>query len=221
MGTIKVRWLGHSAFHFQGTKSVWVDPFLTGNPKAPIATKDVTAADLVLVTHSHEDHLGDACEIARKTGATLVSTHEIAVRAAEQGVKKSEGMNIGGTITANGVKVNMVLALHSTGYGDATGLIFEMDGKTIYHTGDTGLFSDMKLYAEFFKVDLLCLPIGDRYTMGPPSAAKAVEFVKPKKVIPMHFDTWPIIGQDPKKFRDLVGNRAQVIILAPGETAEI
>jgi len=214
---MEITWLGHSAVKIKGSKIVYIDPFLTGNPTASISAEKITDADLVVVTHYHSDHLGDAFAICKLSGATLVAIHEIAVEAAEQGIL-AEGMNIGGTVEAKGVKVHMVQAFHSAEKGDPAGVVIEMDGKKIYHAGDTGLTYDMKLIGEFFKPDLSFLPIGDRYTMGIPSAAKAVEFIKSKKVIPVHYNTFPIVSADPQEFKKRVGGLAEVIILKPGET---
>jgi L-ascorbate metabolism protein UlaG (beta-lactamase superfamily) len=212
-----ITWLGHSSIKIEGSITVYIDPYLTGNPKAAADPAEIMDADLVIVTHHHGDHLGDAYAICRQTGAPLVSVHEVAVEAGEHGVS-AEGMNIGGTVEVKGIKVNMVTALHSAEKGDPTGVVLEMDGKTIYHAGDTGLTYDMKLIAEFFRPDLSFLPIGDRYTMGVPSAVKAVEFTGTKKVIPVHYGTFPIIESDPYEFKKLVGDRAEVIVLKPGES---
>jgi len=121
-------------------------------------------------------------------------------------------------VEAKGVKIHMVQALHSAEKGDPAGVVIEMDGKTIYHAGDTGLTYDMKLIGEFFNPDLSFIPIGDRYTMGVPSAAKAVEFIQTKKVIPVHYNTFPIVRADPEEFKKRVGDKAEVIILKPGES---
>lgn len=214
---MQVTWLGHSAVKIQGSKTIYIDPFLTGNPAACCGPEAVTQADLVIVTHDHGDHLGDAFPICKQTGATLVSIHEIAVMAEAEGIP-AEGMNIGGTIESKGVTIHMVTAHHSAEKGDPTGVVIEMDGKTIYHAGDTGLTYDMKLVAEFFSPELSFIPIGDRYTMGINSAAKAVEFCQTKKVIPIHYDTFPIVSVDPEAFKAKVGDTADVIILKPGES---
>ncbi|HEX9901809.1 MAG TPA: metal-dependent hydrolase, partial [Acidobacteriota bacterium] len=132
-----------------------------------------------------------------------------------------EGMNIGGTVEAAGVKIHMVPALHSAEKGCAAGVVVEMDGRFIYHAGDTGLSYDLRLVGEFFSPDLSLLPIGDRYTMGPASAAKAVEFIRTKKVIPIHYGTYPIISVDPQEFKKKVGRLAEVIILKPGESTTV
>jgi len=214
---MEITWLGHSGIKIKGSKTIIIDPFLTGNPAASASPDEITEADVVIVTHYHSDHLGDAFAICKQTGATCVAIHEIAVDAEAEGIT-AEGMNIGGTIEARGVKVHMVQALHSAEKGDPAGVVIEIDGKKIYHAGDTGLTYDLKLIGEFFKPDLSFIPIGDRYTMGIPSAAKAVEFVQTKKVIPIHYNTFPIVSADPEEFKNRVGDKAEVIILKPGET---
>jgi len=201
----------------EGSKTVFIDPFLTGNPKASINADEITKADVVVVTHYHSDHMGDSFSICKSTGATLIGIHEIAVEAEAEGIA-TEGMNIGGTVETNGVKVHMVQAWHSAEKGDPAGVVVELDGKTLYHAGDTGLTYDMKLIGEFFSPDLSFLPIGDRYTMGVPSATKAVEFIQTKRVIPIHYGTFPIVEADPEEFKNRVGDMAEVIILKPGDT---
>ncbi len=214
---MEIIWLGHAAVKIKASKTIYIDPFLTGNPAAAIKPEDIHEADLVIVTHDHGDHLGDAFPICKKTGATLVSSHEIAVQAEEQGIP-AEGMGIGGTVESKGVKIHMVSAVHSAGKGDAAGIVIEVDNKTLYHAGDTGLTYDMKLVGEFFHPDLSFIPIGDRYTMGIHSASKAVEFCQTKKVIPIHYDTFPIVSADPEEFKNEVGDKAETIILKPGES---
>jgi L-ascorbate metabolism protein UlaG (beta-lactamase superfamily) len=217
---IEITWLGHSAVKIQGSKVVYIDPFLTGNPKASTAPEKIKTADVVVVTHHHGDHLGDSFAIAKKTGAVIVAMHEVAVEAQALGLE-AEGMNIGGTVEARGVTVHMVTATHSAEKGSAAGVVVEMDGKKLYHAGDTGLTYDMKIIGEFFHPDLSFIPIGDRYTMGPASAAKAVEYVQTKKVIPIHYGTFPIVASDPQEFKKKVGTLAEVIILKPGESCRL
>lgn len=214
---MEITWLGHSAIKIKGSKTVYIDPFLTGNPAASTTPDAITEADVVIVTHDHGDHKGDSFDICKRTGATLVSVHEVAVQAEAEGIP-AEGMNIGGTVESNGVIIHMVQALHSSETGDPTGVVVELDGQKLYHAGDTGLTYDMKLIGEFFQPDLSFIPIGDRYTMGVGSATKAVEFVQTKKVIPIHFGTFPIVSADPNEFKSRVGDMAEVIILKPGET---
>jgi len=217
---MEITWLGHSAVRIKASKTIYIDPFLTGNPAASMAADAVTEADVVVVTHDHGDHLGDAFPICKQTGAVLVSQHEIAVMAQEQRIT-AEGMNIGGTVETAGIKVHMVTALHTAQCGDPTGVVIEVDGRSLYHAGDTGLTYDMKLVAEFFQPDLSFIPIGDRYTMGVRSAARAVEFCGTKKVIPIHYNTFPLVSADPEEFKRLVGDRAEVIILGPGESTNL
>ena len=214
---MKITWWGHAAIQIEGSKIVIIDPFLTGNPVAAISPDKINQADLVAVTHDHGDHLGDAFTICQQTGATLVAIHEIAVMAEEKGIK-AEGMNIGGSIEVEGVVVHMVNALHSCDKGHPAGVVIEMDGRKLYHAGDTALTYDMKLIGEFFHPDLSFLPIGDRYTMGIPSAVKAVEFTQTKRVIPIHYGTFPLVEADPHEFQRRVGNLAEVIILKQGES---
>ncbi len=212
-----ITWLGHSGIKIKGSKTVYIDPFLTDNPAASTTPEEIEEADVVVVTHHHGDHLGDAFAICKKTGATLVAIHEVAVLGEAEGLI-AEGMNIGGTVEANGVKVHMVTAIHSAEQGDPAGVVIELDGKSLYHAGDTALTYDMKLIGEFFHPDLSFIPIGDRYTMGIPSAAKAVEFVQTRKVIPIHYGTFPIVSADPEEFKEKVGDLAEVIILKPGQS---
>lgn len=212
-----ITWLGHSGVKIKGSKTLYIDPFLTDNPAASTTPEEIEEADVVIVTHHHGDHLGDAYAICKKTGATLVAIHEVAVEGEAEGITV-EGMNIGGSVEANGVKVHMVTAIHSAEKGDPAGVVIELDGKTLYHAGDTALTYDMKLIGEFFHPDLSFIPIGDRYTMGIPSASKAVEFIQTKKVIPIHYGTFPIVSANPEEFRNKVGNLAEVIILKPGES---
>ncbi|MEO0146001.1 MAG: metal-dependent hydrolase, partial [candidate division WOR-3 bacterium] len=169
---MKLRYLGHSAVRIEGRKTVLIDPFLKDNRLATEKPKDIKEADVIVVTHDHEDHLGDAFEIAKKTGAIIVSQHEIAVAAQSKGLK-AEGMNIGGPVVANGVKVWLTPAFHTSSSGAPTGCVVEMpNGKRIYHAGDTGLFGDMALIGEMLKPDAACIPIGGRYTMDVVQAAK-------------------------------------------------
>ena len=213
---LEITFLGHSAVRIAGTKIVFLDPFLTGNPSASLKAADIHAADIIGVTHDHGDHLGDAFMIAKRTGAEIVAIHELANDATDQGLK-AVGFNIGGTVEVRGVRFHMVSALHSAAKGVPAGLVVEMDGKCIYHAGDTGLTYDMKLVGEFFQPDLAFLPIGDWFTMGPASAAKAVEFCRARKVVPIHYGTFPVLSGDPEVFKACVGTAAEVIILTPGE----
>jgi len=218
---MKITWIGHSALKLEGSKTVFIDPFLSGNPVASMGLDNVSQADVVVVTHDHGDHLGDAHAICKKTGATLVSIYEIAEAAAQQGIK-AEGMNVGGTVTVDGVAVSLVPAIHTAGLGGtATGTVVEMDGKKVYHAGDTGLTMEMQLIGEMYQPDIGFLPIDGRFNMTPRLAAKGVELLKIPKVVPFHYDTFPLVNSSPEEFKRLVGDKSEVIIMKPGETVEL
>jgi len=218
---MKITWIGHSALKLTGSKIVFIDPFLSGNPVSSMKLDDVTAADVVVVTHDHGDHLGDAHEICKKTDATLISIYEIAEVASQKGIK-AEGMNVGGTVSVAGVAVSLVPAIHSAGLGGTTtGAIVEMDGKKVYHAGDTGLTMDMKLTGEMYQPDIAFLPIDGRFNMSPRLAAKAVELLNIPKVVPFHYDTFPLVQSSPQEFKNLVGDKSEVIIINPGEIVEL
>ncbi len=218
---MKITWIGHSALKLQGSKTVFIDPFLSGNPVASMSLDNVRQADVVVVTHDHGDHLGDAHAICKKTGATLVSIYEIADAASQKGIK-AEAMNVGGTVTVNGVAVSLVPAIHTAGLGGtATGAVVEMDGKKVYHAGDTGLTMEMQLIGEMYRPDIGFLPIDGRFNMTPRLAAKAVELLKIPKVVPFHYDTFPLVNSSPEEFKRLVGDKSEVIIIKPGEAVEL
>jgi L-ascorbate metabolism protein UlaG (beta-lactamase superfamily) len=218
---MKITWIGHSALKLEGSKTVFIDPFLSGNPAASMSLDNVSLADVVVVTHDHGDHLGDTHAICKKTGATLVSIYEIADAAAQKGLK-TEGMNVGGTVTVNGVEVSLVPAIHTAGLGGtATGTVVEMDGKKVYHAGDTGLTMEMQLIGEMYQPDIGFLPIDGRFNMTPRLAAKAVELLKIPKVVPFHYDTFPLVNSSPEEFKRLVGDKSKVIIIKPGESVEL
>ncbi|MDK2796216.1 MAG: hypothetical protein PWQ22_878 [Archaeoglobaceae archaeon] len=226
---MKIVWLGHSAFLLEGSKRVLIDPFITGNPMAPVSVEEIKA-DVILVTHGHGDHLGDTEEIAKRNKALVVCIHELSRVLAKRDVE-TMGMNIGGSAYSSGIRITMVPALHSADFedekgeiiscGSPVGFVVEMDGVKVYHTGDTGLFSDMKLIGELYEPDLMLLPIGDFYTMGIREAVKAVEFVKPKVAIPMHYRTFPLIDTDPMEFKKLAEKFCKVVVLKPGESYEL
>ncbi len=224
---MKITFLGHAGFLLEGKKEVVIDPFLTGNPLATVKPEDIKA-DLVLLTHGHSDHLGDGLSIAAQSQATVVSVFEMALYCLRQGVK-AHGMHIGGGHAFDNVHVKLTTALHGTGLGGenepaeylglACGFIIKMDQFTIYHSGDTGLFGDMELIGKRNAIDLAMLPIGDNFTMGPEDALEAVKMLKPKRVIPMHFNTFPLIQQDPLQFKRQVedATEAKVLVMNPGE----
>ncbi len=216
---MQIRFLGHSAFSLKldSGRGILIDPFLTGNPMAETGPDDYSDHDLVLLTHDHDDHLGDSFDICRKTGATLVAIFETAARAQADGIT-AEPMSIGGAIDLDGLVINMVNAQHGAGAGHAAGFVLEVEGKNLYFAGDTGLFGDMKLIGKLWELDLAVLPVGDRFTMGPKHAAIAVDFLRPKHVIPCHWGTFPIILPSPDEFVALAEDKTEVHALAPGES---
>jgi L-ascorbate metabolism protein UlaG (beta-lactamase superfamily) len=228
---MKIRWLGHAGFILEGSKNVVIDPFITGNPLSPLKPEDVKT-DLVVVTHGHGDHMGDAVDIALRNDCPVVCIHELSRFLSKKGVE-AVGMNIGGTARLKDVAITMVFALHSADVeeddaiistGIACGVIVEMDGVKVYHAGDTDVFSDMAIIGEIHEPDVMLLPIGDWYTMGVKGAVKALELVKPKYAIPMHYNTFPVIKVNPENFRKAVEERdldTEVIILSPGEHFEL
>ncbi len=217
---MKLTWLGHASVLIEGSINIIVDPFLEQNPAAARKMSEIPRVDVVAVTHDHEDHISDAFTLAKRDGATVVAMHEIAVMAGEEGIA-AEGMNIGGTIEVKGANFTMVLAVHSSYRGHPCGFVISLDGKRIYHSGDTGLTRDMLIIGELYPPDVSFLPIGSRYTMDVVQAARAVEYTKTKIAVPIHYNTWPPIEADPREFSNLVGDRARVVILKPGESLEI
>lgn len=227
---MKITYLGHSGFIVEtANATLAIDPFLTGNPIATMTAADVRC-DYVILTHGHEDHSGDAEEIAEANDATLIANHEIAMYFAAKGVAKTHGMNPGGGFDFPFGRVKLTIAHHSSSVnagpdavylGVACGVVLEVDGLRIYHAGDTALFSDMKLIARG-GLDLAMLPIGDNYTMGPDDALDALEFLKPRITIPIHYNTWPPIAQDAGKFAATAAiSEHQVKVLAPGAAFEL
>lgn len=218
----KITWFGHASFQIEiAGKIVLVDPWLDGNPTSPIKASEITKADIIYVTHDHGDHLGDAFNICRKTNATFVGTFELGNLAEEKGVKNVIGINIGGRVEIQGVKLSMVHAFHTASKGAPTGVIIEGEGKAVYHAGDTGLFGDMQLIGELYRLDVALLPIGGYYTMEAREAAEAVRLLKPKTVIPMHYKTFPVLAQSTEEFVKKVKEKTpetRVVVLKPGES---
>ena len=228
---MKFTYYGHSAFGISdGTTTVLVDPWFTGNPTN---TTDVNTIDAttILLTHAHGDHVGDTVGIATRTGAKVITTPEIAHWLGEQGVENLGPGNFGGTVAFEGGSAKFVPAWHTSGYQTPNGLVAEgipagfvvrYAGKTIYFAGDTGLFLDMQLIGEE-GLDIAVLPIGDNYTMGPTDAVKAAKFLKAGTIIPAHYNTFPLIAQDPEAFKSAVESEteASVIVIAPGDSVEL
>ncbi|MBP2665635.1 MAG: metal-dependent hydrolase [Firmicutes bacterium] len=217
----KLKYLGHACFLLQdGKNALIIDPFLTGNPVAA-TTADQINCQYILVSHGHEDHLGDAVSIAKRTGATIISTAEIARACGEKGAEV-HAMHLGGKHSFDFGYVRITPAFHGAGIpgGHACGFIINYYGKIVYHAGDTAIFGDMALLGRLEAIDVALLPIGDNFTMGPSDAAEAANLLQPKRVIPMHYNTWPLIAQSPENFKLDVETRFKipVQILKPGET---
>ncbi len=223
---MKVTFLGHASFKIEEDgKTVYVDPWLTG-PTSPITIDDVDKADIVLVTHDHTDHgFVEGRDICKRTGAYFVALNELAHKAGEQGVENTHTLNIGGSVNIGGVVVTLVQAFHSSGVGAPTGFIVRFPSSSFYHPGDTGVFASMSLFAELYSpIDLFLSPIGSYFVMDVHQAALATKLLKPRNVIPMHYDTFPVIEANPEKFKALVSETSpdtNVIILKPGESTEI
>jgi L-ascorbate metabolism protein UlaG (beta-lactamase superfamily) len=224
---MEIRYLGHSAFQLtDGTHTVLIDPFLTGNPKAAV-TADELEPTHILLSHGHADHLGDTVDLAKRTGATVVAITELADEITGEGVENVLDPNLGGTVKFDWGWVKLVPAWH-TAKSDLkgtphtpAGLLIEFGGKLVYHLGDTCLFSDLKLIAQRgTPVDVALMPIGGHYTMDRIDAVTAVEFVEPATVIPMHYNTFPPVETDAEQFKADVEAKgsAKVLVLAPGET---
>lgn len=224
----KLTFLGHSAWYIEGNNvRMVIDPFLTDNPQARVKPSDLTV-DYVLLTHGHGDHLGDGIEMAKQNHATVVAPYELAMYCQSKGVEKVHPMHIGGGFNFPFGRIKLTIAHHGSMTPDGTyagnpcGFLVTMDGKTIYHAGDTGLFYDMKLIGEMNAIDVALLPIGDNFTMGIDDAVKAAELLQPGLVIPMHYQTFDVINVNPQDFIDKVSAKGiQARIVPPGESIEI
>ena len=226
MDDFVLTWIGHACFQIDvADTTVLIDPFVTGNPSARVKAEEL-CPDIIAVTHGHWDHLGDTVEIASRTGCTVVCIHELSRYLKSKDVKTA-GMNIGGTVQLGEISFTMTDARHSSSIdeagrevdgGKAAGFIISAGGISVYHAGDTGLFGDMALISRLYDPDVALLPIGGRYTMGPEDAVLAVEMLRPRKVIPMHYNTFDSIVQDPHAFADKVKtvSDADVIIMGTG-----
>ncbi|MFI5610391.1 metal-dependent hydrolase [Amycolatopsis sp. NPDC051903] len=225
-----VTWYGHAVFTIAHEDTVLlVDPFLTGNPTAAIAADELNPT-AILVTHGHSDHLGDAFDISKRTDAPIVAAYELGLFLGAKGVNVTPG-NIGGTVTAGAATVKFVPAVHSSTVDDngafvaasvPSGFVVRLGGRTIYVAGDTALFQDMELIGDE-GLDVAILPIGGQYTMDAADAVKAVAKLRPKVVIPGHYNTFPTIAADAVAFSEAVAaaTRAKTVILEPGQSTEV
>jgi L-ascorbate metabolism protein UlaG (beta-lactamase superfamily) len=228
---IKITWLGHATFRIQTPKgkTILIDPWVMGNPACPPAEKNVKTVDVMLCTHGHGDHIGDAVEIAKKHTPKVVGIVELCGWLEKKGVKNLAMMNKGGTQQVGDIRVTMVHADHSCGIqdgdqliygGEACGYVIEFDnGVKIYHAGDTNVFGDMAIIRDLYAPEIAMLPIGDHFTMSPREAAYACNLLKPSTVIPMHFATFPVLTGTPSELAKLV-EEVTVVELKPGQTIE-
>ncbi|WP_457568533.1 metal-dependent hydrolase [Desulfurobacterium sp.] len=226
----KLKYLGHAAFYVEGNGlKALIDPFLSENPWKIAGPEDFEDINYIFVTHGHGDHLGDAVEIAKRTGATIVSIFETASYCASKGAT-IHAMHIGGTYQFPFGRVKLTPAAHGSAIvegnaviygGNPCGIIIEVDGKNLYHAGDTGLIADMELLGKYENIDVALLPIGGNFTMDPRDAAIAAEMIKPGVAIPMHYKTWPVIDREPEEFQKLAEERGvRVEIVKPGQEYE-
>jgi L-ascorbate metabolism protein UlaG (beta-lactamase superfamily) len=226
---IHLTWLGHATFRIQTPEgsTIYIDPWVMGNPMCPQAEKTVKKVDVLLCTHGHMDHIGDAVEIIKKHNPKVIGIAELCGWLEKKGAKQVSPMNKGGTQSVGDIKVTMVHADHSCGIldgdqivygGEACGYVVEFsNGVKIYHAGDTNVFGDMKIIQELYAPDIVMLPIGDHYTMGPREAAYACNLLKAKTVIPMHFGTFPLLTGTPGALHKLVPS-TEIVELKPGQT---
>jgi L-ascorbate metabolism protein UlaG (beta-lactamase superfamily) len=223
----KLKYLGHAAFYLEGKGiKALIDPFLTGNPRGIASPDDFNDLNYIFVTHAHGDHLGDAVEIAKKTGATVVSTFEVCQYCNLKGVKNIHAMHIWGTYRFPFGRVKLVPAAHGSSViennqvitlGNPCGIIVEVEGKNVYHAGDTGLISDMGLLGKYEDIYIALLPIGGNFTMDVRDASIAAEMIKPKIAVPMHYKTWPVIDANPEEFKKLTEEKGiEVKVIEPG-----
>jgi len=225
---MNVTYLSHSCFLIEtSSHRLLIDPFLNGNPLAQIKPEEVDC-DFILVSHGHEDHLGDSVQIAQRTGATIIANFEVAMTCQKRGARNIHPMNPGGAWQFPFGRVKLTIAHHSSSnetgdgflyLGNPCGILLNADGKTLYHAGDTALFSDMKLIGELNRIDLAMLPIGDNFTMGPEDAALAAEFLRAELSVPMHYNTFDLIKMDPTEFvKHVEAGGRSAKVLAIGET---
>ncbi len=230
---VEITWLGHATVLYRSPKGkrVLVDAWVDGNPACPASAKDLGSLDLMLLTHAHSDHFADAVALAKKHMPEVVCNFETSLWLEQQGVTKTHGMNKGGTVAVQGIRVTMVHAIHSNSIqegdrllpaGEPCGYVLEFEnGTRVYHAGDTAVFSDMKLIAELYQPSIAVLPIGDLFTMSPHEAAAAAKLLGARTVVPIHHSTFPLLTGTPAELKRKLADRKdiRVLDLAPGQTA--
>ncbi|WP_010630432.1 metal-dependent hydrolase [Sporolactobacillus vineae] len=227
---MKITYIGHATVLLQTSQAnLLIDPFITGNSLIKTRIEDLPKIDAILLTHGHGDHTQDVEAIARRDGSLIIAVAELATWFGWKGLR-THGMSIGGAYTFPFGTVKLTQAFHGSSIADPerrqivytgmpAGLLLQLDGKTIYHAGDTALYSDMKLLGERYSIDLAFLPIGDNFTMGPEDAQTAAKWIGAEKVVPIHYNTFPVIRQDPEKF--VSGLDGHGLVLEPGRSLEL
>ncbi|RDU36207.1 metal-dependent hydrolase [Neobacillus piezotolerans] len=226
---MKISYHGHSVVKIiTGGKTILIDPFINGNRLTDLKAEN-ESPDVIILSHGHNDHVGDTVSLAKRNNSLVIANAEISDFLGWQGVK-THAMHIGGSYQFDFGRVKLTQAFHGSSYetpdkqliycGMPAGILLMAEGKTVYHAGDTGLFSDMKLIGERHPIDVAFLPIGDNFTMGPEDAAYAAKLLNAKMVIPMHYNTFPLIKQDPHSFIEMLeaGNGK---VLDPGDSIEV
>jgi L-ascorbate metabolism protein UlaG (beta-lactamase superfamily) len=226
----RITWLGHATVLYQTAKgtNILIDPFIEGNPKYPKGFSLPAKLPYILLTHGHGDHISDAVPVAKKHGSTVVAIYELADYMQQQGVEKTIGMNLGGTVHLGEVAATMVDARHSSGASDAKGthyvgvaagfVIAAPGSPVVYHAGDTNVFGDMRLIGELYQPEIAVLPIGGYYTMSPKEAAVATKLVGAKTILPFHFGTWPLLAGTPAELASLVDSTVRVVNWSPADS---
>jgi L-ascorbate metabolism protein UlaG (beta-lactamase superfamily) len=227
---VRITWLGHATVMIQTARgtNILIDPFIAQNPSYPKEFVLPAKIHYIMLTHGHSDHISDAAPLAARHNSTVVAIYELAAYLANKGVANTIGMNLGGTVQLEDVAATMVEAKHSSGAQDeagahyvgvAAGFVLTIaDSPVLYHAGDTAVFSDMKLICELYRPEVVMLPIGGHFTMGPKEAAMAVRFLEPKIVLPLHYGTFPTLKGMPEQLAALIDAGVQVARWAPGES---